>query len=444
MPQPPTQTTGAARIPCPAGPYGWRPLVLSAVLFFIVGFVTWLNGPLISFVRVAFTLNDLAAFLVPLVFYFSYFIFSIPASLSVTRTGLKNGLVYALLVMAGGMMLTGQCLHARSYPGALAGFLVLGAGLALLQVAINPYVSFLGPDNRSAQRIAIMGICNKVGGIVAPIALATLAMRHIASISATLPTLTDPAYRTSVQQSFLNAIYWPYMGMAFLLALTALWVMRSSLPEIRTDILKNNDTEKHFVKTLITSLSSRTRLGAGAMFFYVGVEVLSGDAVGTYAQGFGIPLDQTKFFTSLTLFFMLCGYGAGLVLSPRFITQDRYLPLSCLCGALLSLAAWVTHGYLSVACVTLLGFANSMIFPSLFPLALKGSGQHTAQVSAFLVMAYCGGGVMPQLFVLLKPFMGFQAAFACLALLSYGLVALYAHHFTDKNLNKPLLVAKEI
>lgn len=96
--------------------------MLSAALFFIIGFVTWLNGPLISFVRVAFTLNDLAAFMVPLVFYFSYFVFSIPASLSVTRTGFKNGLVYALLVMAGGMGLTGQCLHARSYPGALGAF----------------------------------------------------------------------------------------------------------------------------------------------------------------------------------------------------------------------------------------------------------------------------------------------------------------------------------
>ncbi|MCI1323297.1 MAG: glucose/galactose MFS transporter, partial [Acetobacter fabarum] len=397
-----------------------------------------------SFVRVAFTLNDLAAFMVPLVFYFSYFVFSIPASLSVTRTGFKNGLVYALLVMAGGMGLTGQCLHARSYPGALGGFLVLGMGLALLQVAINPYVSFLGPENRSAQRIAIMGICNKLGGIVAPVALATLAMRHMADISATLPALTDPVQRLSVQQDFLNSVYWPYMGMAFFLALTALWVLRSSLPEIRTDICKNRSSKTSFIKILLSSLNTRTLLGAGAMFFYVGVEVLSGDAVGTYAQGFGISLDQTKFFTSLTLFFMLCGYVAGLVLSPRLITQERYLPLSCLCGGLLSVGAWVTHGYISVACVTLLGFANSMIFPSLFPLALKGSGQHTAQVSAFLVMAYCGGGVVPQLFVHLKPVMGFQAAFTCLALLSYALITLYALHFMNRDLRKTPPMVKEI
>ncbi|CEF54023.1 glucose/galactose MFS transporter [Acetobacter ghanensis] len=426
MPQPSTQTPGAARIPCPAGAYGWRPLVLTAVLFFIIGFVTWLNGPLISFVRVAFTLNDLAAFLVPLVFYFAYFLFSIPASLSVTHTGFKNGLVYALLIMAGGMVLTGQCLHAGSYPGALSGFLVLGAGLSLLQVAINPYVSLLGPDNRSAQRIAIMGICNKLGGILAPIALATLAMHHVGDISAQLQTLTDPETKRSVQQVFLNSIYWPYMGMAVFLALTALWADRSSLPEISVDYSHNYNSEYRFLKILTTSLSYRNLLGAGAMFFYVGVEVLSGDAVGTYAQGFGISVDQTKFFTSLTLFFMLCGYITGLVLSPRFITQERYLPLSCLCGGVLSLGAWATHGYASVLCVTLLGFANSMIFPSLFPIALKGAGHHTAQVSAFLVMAYCGGGVVPQIFVLLKPVMGFQTTFAGLALCSYALIASYA------------------
>lgn len=423
-------------IPCPAGAYGWRPLVLCAVLFFTIGFVTWLNGPLISFVRVAFALNDLTAFLVPLVFYCSYFLFSIPASLSVTRTGLKNGLVYALLIMAGGTAFAGQCLRNGSYPGALTGFLVLGAGLALLQVAINPYVSFLGPDNRSAQRIAMMGICNKLGGIVAPIALATLAMRHIADISATLPALTDPAQRRAVQQGFLNAVYWPYMGMAFLLTLTALWTARSSLPDIPINFEKTTDTKKYFTKTISKSLTRRTLLGAGAMFCYVGVEVLCGDAIGTYAQGFGISLDHTKFFTSFTLFSMLCGYVCGLVLSPRFITQERYLGLSCLCGGLLSLGAWATGGYTSVLCVTLLGFANSMIFPSLFPLALKGSGRYTAQVSAFLVMAYCGGGFVPQFFVLLKPFMGFQAAFASLALLSYGVIAAYAHHFTNRDFNK--------
>ena len=436
MPQPPPRPSGTARMPCPAGAYGWRPLVLSAVLFFIIGFVTWLNGPLISFVRVAFSLNDLAAFLVPLVFYCSYVLFSIPASLSVMRIGFKNGLVCALLVMASGMALAGQCLHAGSYPGALVGFLVLGAGLAVLQVAINPYVSFLGPDNRSAQRIAIMGICNKLGGIVAPIALATLAMRHIADMAATLPTLADPARRLSVRQAFLHAIYWPYMGMAFLLALTAIWAARSSLPDIQTDFCTDTKKEKRFIAVLASSLTRRTLLGAGAMFFYVGVEVLCGDAVGTYAQGFGISLDQTRFFTSLTLFSMLCGYVCGLVLSPRFISQERYLVVSCLGGGLLGMAAWATDGYVSVACVTLLGFANSMIFPSLFPLALKGAGRHTAQVSAFLVMAYCGGGIVPQFFVLLKPFLGFQAAFAGLALLSYGLIATYACHFMGDTHNK--------
>ncbi|MBS0988754.1 MAG: glucose/galactose MFS transporter [Acetobacter okinawensis] len=436
MPQPPTRTSGAARVPCPAGAYGWRPLLLCAVLFFVIGFVTWLNGPLISFVRVAFDLSDLAAFMVPLVFYCSYFAFSIPASLSVNRTGFRHGLVCALLVMACGMVVAGQCLHAGSYPGALSGFVLLGAGLALLQVAINPYVSFLGPSSHSAQRIAIMGICNKLGGIAAPIALATLAMRHITDLSTTLQNGIGAQKQQAIQKDFLNTVYWPYMGMAFLLALTALWTARSGLPEIQTDLCNNNDRPKNFIKTLYTSLTPRTLLGAGAMFFYVGVEVLCGDAIGTYAQGFGIPLDQTKFFTSLTLFFMLCGYVCGLLLSPRFILQERYLVLSCLCGGLLSLGAWVTQGYASVLCAALLGFANSMIFPSLFPLALKESGRHTAQVSAFLVMAYCGGGIVPQFFVILKKFLGFQASFSCLALLSYGLIVMYALTFSQTDFDK--------
>lgn len=429
MPPPPTHTSGTAGIPCPAGAYGWRPLLLCAVLFFVIGFVTWLNGPLISFVRVAFDLSDISAFLVPFVFYCSYLVFSIPASLSIARTGLRHGLVCALVVMACGMALAGQCLHAGSYPGALSGFLLLGAGLALLQVAINPYVSFLGPHTHSAQRIAIMGICNKLGGIAAPIALASLAMRHIAAPSALLAEGAGGHKDHALQQDFLNAVYWPYMGMAFFLAMTALWTAKSGLPNIQTDNDKTQNITKKFLKTLYTSLTPRTLLGAGAMFFYVGVEVLCGDAIGTYAQGFEISLNQTKFFTSITLFFMLCGYICGLLLSPRVITQERYLVLSCLCGGVFGLGAWVTQGYLSVMCVALMGFANSMIFPSLFPLALKGSGRHAAQVSAFLVMAYCGGGIVPQFFIILRKIMDFQSAFACLALLSYGLIATYASTF---------------
>ncbi len=407
-------------VSCPAGPYGWLPLILIAILFFIIGFVTWLNGPLISFVKIAFSLDDISAFFIPFVFYISYFLFAIPAGKIVTQQGLRQSLIYALSIMTAGMIVTGQFMKASSYLGALCGFLILGSGLALLQVAINPYISFLGPTDRAAQRIAIMGICNKVGGILAPIALAAFAMPHIGDFP-----LTYNAQNNSIlQQQFISTIYWPYIGMATLLALTTLYIKCSTLPDIKISHLKNIET------SVPTNSNPTLCFGVLAMFLYVGVEVLAGDAIGTYASGFHIPFRISSLFTSATLVCMLCGYLVGLICVPRHISQERALLLSCLTGFALSLLAYMTHGYISVACVALLGFSNSMIFPSLFPTVLNSTHNKTSFVSALLVMAYCGGGILPQCFVWLKSIIGFQAAFSALSCICYFVISLFILRFS--------------
>jgi len=146
-----------------------RSLAIVGVLFFIIGFFTWINGPLITFVRLAFDLDEVNAFLVLMVFYLSYFFLALPAAALLKRTGMKKGLAASLFVMAAGAAMFGEFSTQRWYPGALAGLFVIGGGLALLQTAVNPYVSILGPIERAAQRIALMGICNKVAGILAPI-----------------------------------------------------------------------------------------------------------------------------------------------------------------------------------------------------------------------------------------------------------------------------------
>ncbi|MDN7355248.1 glucose/galactose MFS transporter [Acetobacter senegalensis] len=411
---------------CPAGSYGWTPLCLTAMLFFLIGFVTWLNGPLISFVRVSFSLDDISAFLIPLVFYFSYFFFAIPASWVIARTGLKRGLSLALTVMAMGMACTGQFIAAGVYEAALVGLLILGGGLALLQVAVNPYVSFLGPPQKAAQRIAIMGICNKFAGILAPIVLATLVMGDIENVARRAAGMTDAVARSALLSQFVQAIYWPYLGMALLMLLAAGGVALSSLPDLQPpEKAISSSGLSHASDTRRTLLSSHVLCGIAAMFLYVGVEVMAGDAIGTYAQGFGLPLSQTRFFTALTLTGMLVGYCLGMVCTPRFCSQERYTLYSCLAGSILSLLAFVGHGYGSVLCIALLGVANAMIFPGLFPTVLKNTGKAAPLVSAFLVMAYCGGGILPQLFVWLKTLFGFQGVFTSLTLCGYALIALY-------------------
>ena len=133
-------------------------IIAIGVLFFIFGFVTWLNGPLITFVKLAFNLDDVNAFLVPMAFYLSYFFLALPASAILRRTGMKRGMAVGLFVMAVGSVLFGEFTTMRQYSGTLAGLFVIGAGLSLLQTASNPYVCILGPHESAARRIALMGL----------------------------------------------------------------------------------------------------------------------------------------------------------------------------------------------------------------------------------------------------------------------------------------------
>ena len=398
------------------------PMSVIGVLFFIFGFVTWLNGPLITFVKLAFDLSDVYAFLVPMAFYLSYFFLSLPASVILRRTGMKKGMALGLFVMAVGAALFGQFATVRLFAGALLGLFVIGAGLSLLQTASNPYISILGPIESAAQRIAIMGICNKVAGILAPLVIGALVLHGIGDLDAQVKA-ADPATREILLAAFAAKIHLPYMVMAGVLALLAIWVLRSPLPEITPD----GANDEHASGQRDRSIFSFPHLWLGVLclFLYVGVEVMAGDAIGTYGAGFGLPLDQTKFFTAFTLGAMLLGYVAGLVLIPRFISQQRYLALSAVLGVLFALGAWATTGYVSVLLVAALGFANAMMWPAIFPLAIKGLGRHTEAASALLVMGIAGGALIPQAFVHLKEVIDFQSAFVLLMVPCYLYILYY-------------------
>ncbi|MCH4092763.1 MAG: glucose/galactose MFS transporter [Acetobacter peroxydans] len=435
------------RSACPAGTFGWGPLACMAGLFFIIGFATWLNGPLIPFVQVAFSLDDVSAFLVPLVFYIAYVVFALPAGHLAAQTGPKRTLPRALGGMALGMAITAGGLHAGLYPLALTGLLTLGGGLAFLQVAVNPYVTLLGPHARAAQRIAIMGVCNKLGGIVAPLVLAGLAMRNMNGLTASLIHTPDASARAALRAQALDALAGPYLGMAILLTAAAFGIARAHLPDLRRAPSSAPSHERgsatshpHTVLTRPWPLHPRALLGAGAMFLYVGVEVLAGDAIGTYARASGLPLNQSGFFTALTLSCMLAGYLCGLALIPRRISQEHYLLLCCLAGAGLALLACATHGYASVLCLGLFGFANAMIFPSLFPIVLRGNAADSARISALLVMAYSGGGIMPQVFIRLAAHVGFHPALALVSLPSYLMIAVYGWYFSH---HRPLALMEQ-
>ena len=161
-------------------------------LFFIIGFFTWINGPLITFVKLAFDVSEISAFLVLMVFYLSYFFLALPSSWILKGTGMKKGLAASLFVMAVGAAMFGEFSTQRWYPGALSGLFAIGGGLALLQTAVNPYISILGPIESAARRIALMGICNKIAGILAPVVIGSLVLHGIGDLASQVEVAVQP------------------------------------------------------------------------------------------------------------------------------------------------------------------------------------------------------------------------------------------------------------
>jgi len=398
-------------------------IAIIGALFFIFGFVTWLNGPLIQFAKLAFDVSESYAFLIPSAFYISYFCLALPSSAILKATGMKKGMALGLFAMAVGALAFGQFTTQRWYPGAVGGIFVIGAGLAILQTAVNPYVSILGAIEGAAQRIAVMGICNKVAGLLAPWALATFVLHGMGDIASQVAA-ADPGAKGLLLNEFAARIHGPYMAMAAVLAVLAIGILFSPLPDVRAEEVNASGASATEGRSLFQF--PHVWLGALCIFVYVGAEVMAGDAIGIYGQGFGIPLDATKYFTMFTIGSMLLGYIVGLILIPRFVSQERYLSFSAVLGVLFALGAFLTQGYLSVGFVAALGFANAMMWPAIFPLAIKGLGRFTETGSALLIMGIAGGAVIPQAFAILKQHYDFQAVFALLMVPCYLYILFFA------------------
>ncbi len=406
----------------PGASYG-SAMVIIGTLFFIFGFVTWLNGPLIEFVKLAFDLDaDWKAFMVTFAFYIAYFFLALPASSILKHTGMKRGMALGLLVMAVGSVVFGHFATARHYPAALAGLFTIGSGLALLQTAVNPYISIIGPLESAASRISIMGICNKLAGVLAPIVIGAVALRGLGEIQAQLAQGPDAATREALLNSFAAQIYWPYMSMAALLALLSVGILYSPLPDLRPELANASSGARQ------RGLGGYPHLWLGAfcLFLYVGVEVLAGDAIGTYGRAHGLPADETKYFTSLTLAAMLVGYVAGIIAIPRWISQERALAVSAVTGIVFSIGALLTAGYASVIFVALLGLANALMWPAIFPLAIRGLGALTERGSALLIMGIAGGAVIPSAYAYLKDLYDFQWVFVAITVPCYLYILYYA------------------
>ena len=375
----------------------WITVGTIGLFFFIFGFVTWLNGILIPYLKISCELTHFESYLVAFSFYVAYVIMAIPSSWVLKRTGLKTGMMLGLIVMAGGALLFVPAAMTRTYGLFLSGLFIMGTGLAILQTAANPYITMLGPIESAAQRISIMGICNKSAGIIATFLFGVMALSDGDALLESLKSM-DAAQKAVALDNLASRVIVPYIGMAVILVVIGILVKISGLPEIDPDV-ENTGEDKEFYghKTSIFQFPFLL-LGVIAIFCDVGLEIVAGDTIISYGLSQGIPISIAKYFTSLTMVAMIIGYTTGVIVIPRYISQSKALRICAILGIILTVLALTTPSAASVVFIALLGMANSLIWPSVWPLAIDGLGRFTRIGSSLLIMGNLGGALVPLLY----------------------------------------------
>jgi glucose/galactose transporter len=399
------------------------PILIIGALFFILGFITWLNGLLVSYLKTACELSDFQALFVVGAFYISYTVMALPSSWVLRKTGFKNGMMLSLWVMAVGSLIFIPAAYSRYYPVFLFGLFVLGSGMAILQTAVNPYITILGPIESAARRISIMGISNKLAGALAPLALGYFIVHQ--GDEALFESIKNmgAAERATELDALAHRVIVPYIGMAVILFLVGLGIRFSSLPDIDEEDEKPEEIQAADKRSIFSF--PHLILGVITLFFYVGVEVIAGDTIIRYGQAQGFALADAKVFTSYTMIAMIAGYLIGTATIPKIISQRQALLGSALLGIVFSLAAIFTEGYVSVLFIALLGLANALVWPAVWPLAIHNLGHHIKTGSALLIMAISGGAVLSVSWGALSDHFGPQEAYWILVP-SYLVILFYA------------------
>lgn len=412
-------------------------IAIIGVMFFMFGFVSWVNAILIPYFKIACELNNFQAYLVTFAFYISYFIMSVPASYLLKSTGFKRGMMAGFWIMAAGAFLFIPAAATRTYGIFLVALFILGTGLAILQTAANPYITILGPKERAAQRISIMGICNKAAGILAPLIFAAVVLRATDSDLFKQLPLMNEVQKDAALDELIRRVIVPYICVGAFLFLLGLMIRFSPLPDIDTEHESPEVKQANQGKSGILQFPHLV-LGAIAIFLHVGTQVIAIDTIIGYAGSMNIQLLEAKVFPSYTLFCTICGYVTGIILIPKFISQVRALQICTILGTLFSLLIIFAKGQInllghqtdiSIWFVVLLGLANSLIWAGIWPLALEGLGKFTKLGASVLIMGLSGNAILPLIYGYFADLHGLRAAYWVLVPCYLYLVyyAVYGH-----------------
>jgi glucose/galactose transporter len=372
------------------------PIIIIGALFFVFGFITWISAVLVPYLKIACELSNFQSYLVAFSFYIAYFFMSVPSGWLLEYTGYKKGMTAGLVIMAIGSLFFVPAALTRTYGLFLTGLFIQGAGMALLQTASNPYVTIVGPIESAAKRISIMGICNGVAGVLAPAILGFITLKGADEIVLKVSTMA-PLEKSLELDVLATRVIIPYILIMVSLLLLAVFLYFSSLPDIDAEE-ENAISEDGAVSKTNVFQFPHLLLGVLAIFLYTGVEVIAGNTIISYGVFLNIPIATAKFFSSFTIFAMLVGYVIGIIAIPKYARQNDALVVSAVLGLIFACLALFTSGFTSVMFIALLGLANSLMWPSIWPLAINELGRFTKVGSSMMVMAISGAAVLPLLY----------------------------------------------
>ncbi|MCG7538950.1 MFS transporter [Pseudoalteromonas sp. OF7H-1] len=408
----------------------WLPMTLAGSMFFILGCITWLNGAITPFLQQMLELSPLQASFIISSFYIAVTIAGIPSAMLIKKVGYKNGMAIGCAIMALSALMYIPAAKMQMIEIFLFAQLMIGVGQTVLQTAVNPYVVKMGSEESAAVRVCIMGLLNKSAGVIVPIVFAAVVVSGVVNEGEALSQVQKDA--------MANSLIAPYMSIAGLIFLFALFAKVSPLPDLVFE--EEASTGKGEVKEALSH--PHLALGVIGIALYVAVEVIAADTIGSYALQLGIA--DYSVMTSYTMGCMLIGYAIGIATIPRFMSQQTALVMSAIAGIITVFAvvlgcneSYFLSNILLVPfggphlpdpllCIALLGFANAMVWPAIWPLALDGLGRLTGTASGLLIMGIAGGALGPLLIGLGNVAgLGAQGAYS-LMLPSYLFILFYA------------------
>ena len=389
------------------------PMLILTSLFFIFGFVTWLNGPLIPFFKLACELTEAQAYFVTFAFYIAYFVMAIPSSWVIEKVGYKNGLSLGLAVIAIGCFVFYPAAEARTFGLFLIALFTMGTGLAILQTAANPYVVVIGPRESAAARISVLGIANKLAGFIAPIVLTAMVLSNMSDYTADKISVLDSIAKSVALDALSLQLQTPYIYMGLIISILAVLIKFSPLPEINLD--EDGEVTQLSILQQIKGALKHPQLvfGVITLMLYLACEVLAGDSIGGFGKQLGVYGENGDFYlklTSFTMTAMVIGYILGITLIPKYISQVLALKLSGILGVILVLLIVCISPSIMIQLpgipalpiviilVALMGLANALCWPAIWPMALQDIGGYTKIGGAILIMGIIGGAVFPLIY----------------------------------------------